>query len=111
MQTEEILLQHNRPVRIAGTVTLECVAGRVWLTRGGGAGDILLSPGDRHVLDWPDMALVEALGARAGGARLLLHIPPTPLQRLRGGGRFLLSFLHECMRALRNVWRRGPLAG
>ena len=111
MKTQEIGLHYNRPVRIAGTVTLECVAGCVWLTRTGGAGDVFLHPGDRYALEWPDMVLVEALQEKAGGARLALHTSPSALWHLRRAMRFLLSCLHECMRALRRCRRRNPLAG
>lgn len=111
METREIRLSHNRPLRIAGTLTFECVAGRVWLTRQGMPADVFLHPGDRHALDWPDSALVEALGE----ARIVLRIPSSPwrdsLRRFCRAARFLLSSPHEWMRALRGSRRRNPLAG
>lgn len=111
MRRQEITLQFNRPLRIAGTTTIECVAGRVWLTRSDMPGDIFLRPGECHVLTWPEMALVEALGAQRDTARIVLHAPPASRSYLRRILRFLLSCLHERMRALRGIGRRGPLAG
>lgn len=111
MRTQELKLQYNRPVRIAGTTTIECVAGRVWLTRTGGAGDLFLRPGERLTLEWPDMVLAEALGAASGGARLVLHRPVSLWRRALERARLVLSSMNERMRALRRVGRRGPLAG
>lgn len=116
---ETVALHHNRPLRIAGTTTIECLAGQVWLTVSNG-GDTFLHPGERYALAWPEMALVEALGR--GGARLALHAP-APCWRGAGGSpsrqnRLLpavLSSLHEfLMRKLRTVRRprrRDPVAG
>lgn len=111
MRTREITLHHNRPQRIAGTATLECLAGRVWLTRTDAAGDVFLHAGDRYAFDWPDMVLVEALGRPDATARLLLRRPLPLPRRLWGWAGLVLSSMHERMRALRRVGRRGPLAG
>lgn len=107
MQANELGLSHNRPLRIAGPVMLECMAGRVWLTHARLAGDVFLHPGDRYALDWPDSVLVEGLGP----ARVQLHVP-VPLWR-RALGRLLpvLSSVHERMRALRFSRRRNSLVG
>lgn len=111
MRIQEFLLHYNRPVRITGALVLECTHGCVWLTRTGGAGDIFLRPGDRYRLDWPDMVLVEALHEAGNGARLLLHETEPLWRRAIGSLGPVLSSLHERMRALRRVGRRGPLAG
>jgi hypothetical protein len=102
-----ITLQHNRPLRIAGTTRIECIAGRVWLTQTGMAGDVFLHAGDSYALDWPDMALVEALGE----ARIILHVAPVAWRRFFAAGAAVLSSLHERMRAVRLTRRRTPLAG
>jgi hypothetical protein len=102
-----LTLEHNRPVRIAGSTRIECVAGRVWLTQTGVAGDVFLWTGDSYTLDWPDMALVEALGE----ARIILHVAPAAWRRLITTGVAVLSSLHERMRTLRLMRRRTPLAG
>lgn len=107
MRTRVIALQHNRPLRIAGTTTIECIEGRVWLTATGMSCDVFLQAGDAYALDWPDMVLVEALGA----ACLKLHAPPSRFRHLRRAWRFLLSCPHEFMRALRGSRRRSPLGG
>jgi hypothetical protein len=107
MEKQTIALQHNRPLRIAGPTRIECRAGRLWLTQTGGAGDVFLRAGDSYRLDWPEMVLVEGLGP----AGIVLHAPPSRLRHLRRAGRFLLSCLHELMRALRRSrWQR-PVAG
>lgn len=84
MRATEIRLRHNRPQRIAGALRIECMAGRVWLTCSGQASDVFMHPGDSYVLDWSEMALVEALadtdGDKACGARIRLHVTP-PLWR------------------------------
>ncbi len=107
MENQAIALQHNRPLRIAGPTRIECRAGRVWLTQAHGAGDVFLRVGDSYRLDWGGMVLVEALGS----AHIVLQAPPSRLRHLRRAGRFLLSSLHELMRALRWARRRGSLAG
>jgi hypothetical protein len=91
MKTGEIELGHNRPLRVtcAGT-TVECVAGTIWITSSGMAGDLFLRAGERYRLP-SGIALVEALGA----ARIVLH----PSDRLRSRifsavGGFLLSYAH-----------------
>lgn len=115
MATREILLQHNRPVRIAGTLRIECVAGRVWLTVAEHAVDVFLRPGESYALEWPEMALVEALdrgrGGAAAGARIALHVRPSAWCRLIDRAAVVLSSLHERMRALRQPRRGDPLAG
>lgn len=107
MEKQTIALQHNRPLRIAGPTRIECRAGRLWLTQTGGAGDVFLRAGDSYHLDWPEMVLVEALGS----AHIVLQAPPSRLRHLRRAGRFLLSSLHELMRAMRGSRRHRPLAG
>lgn len=116
---ETVALHHNRPLRIAGTTTIECLAGQVWLTVSGG-GDTFLRPGERYALTWPEMALVEALGS--GGARIVLHAPAPFWRRVdRSPSRrnrllpAVLSSLHELLvrslRTVRRFRRRNPLAG
>ncbi|MDP1652223.1 MAG: DUF2917 domain-containing protein [Rhodocyclaceae bacterium] len=106
-----ITLQHNRPLRIAGTTRIECVAGRVWLTHTGMAGDVFLRAGDSYALDWPDMVLVEALGAAPSEAQIVLHAAPAIGWRIIAVGAAVLSSMHERMRAVRLTRRRTPLAG
>lgn len=101
-----ITLLHNRPLRIAGTVRIECVAGRIWLTQTGKAGDVFLRAGDSYALDWPDMALAEALGE----ARIVLYAAPSAWRRILAVGAAVLSSSHERMRAMRLGRRRDPLA-
>jgi hypothetical protein len=102
-----LTLEHNRPVRIPGPMRIECVAGRVWLTQTGGAGDVFLRAGDAYELAWPECALVEALGQ----ARITLHAAPTVGRRLFALVAGVLSSLHERMRTLRLMRRRTSLAG
>jgi len=102
-----IALQHNRPVRIAGAVRIECVAGVVWLTRTGGAGDVFLRAGEAYALGGHDVALAEALG----GARIRLLRAPARWRGVLAAAAGVLSSLHERMRTLRFDRRRTPLAG
>ena len=104
---KKLALEHNRPVWISGAVRIECVAGRVWLTRTNGSGDIFLRAGDAHALGWKERALVEALGQ----ARITLHAAPSTGQRLFALATGVLSSLNERMRTLRFDRRRTPLAG
>lgn len=94
----ELCLADNAPVRLsrARGVRVTCMAGRVWLTVAGEAGDIFLRPGQSHVIAADGLALLEALGdgrvrlerpVRLGTRfrlpALSLHfsrpLPPTPL--------------------------------
>jgi hypothetical protein len=102
-----LALEHNRPVWIGGATRIECVAGRVWLTRTNGSGDVFLGAGDAYALAWPEHALVEALGQ----ARITVHAEPLVGQRLIALVAGVLSSLHERMRTLRFERRRTPLAG
>lgn len=105
-----LTLQHNRPLRIAGALRIECVAGTVWLTRTGGAGDVFLRAGEAYALGRHDVALAEALG----GARIRLLRAPSRWCRVLAAATGVLSSWHERMRTLRVVrWtgRRTPLAG
>lgn len=95
MESEDIRLRYNRPLRVAGTTRIECVAGKVWLTVTGAAGDVFLHPGESFTVEWPDMALTEALGEEAGGAHVRLHPPRRWWRdRLSAAWRFLLSYAH-----------------
>lgn len=107
-----ISLQHNRPLRIAGGTRVECIAGQVWLTSTGQAGDVFLHAGERFTVDGHGLALIEALGT----ARVVLHPPALPLLRWMRAiaipkSWFLLSSLHERMRTVRFPRWRNPLAG
>lgn len=101
-----LALEHNRPVRIAGPVRIECVSGTIWLTRVDIAGDVFLHAGDSYALAWPESVLVEALGS----AHVVLRAEPSAWRRSLAPVTDMLSFLHERMRTLRNTWRRTPLA-
>lgn len=91
MKTPEISLQHNCPLCIpGGGITVECLAGTVWLTNSRAAGDVFLRPGDRHQLVG-GLTLVESLGT----ARIMLHPPTTLWRRIFSGiWGFLLSYAH-----------------
>jgi hypothetical protein len=102
-----LTLEHNRPVRIAGSVRIECVSGTIWLTNMEIAGDVFLHTGDHYELAWPESVLVEALGQ----ARIMLHAEPATGRRLIALVAGVLSSLHERMRTLRLMRRRTPLAG
>lgn len=102
-----LALEHNRPVWITGTTRIECVAGRVWLTRTNGSGDVFLRAGDAYALDGSDRVLAEALGQ----ARITLQTAPATGRRLFARVVGVLSSLYERMRTLRFEGRRTPLAG
>lgn len=102
-----LALEHNRPVWITGATRIECVAGRVWLTRTNGNGDIFLCTGDSFALARSECALAEALGQ----ARIVLHAEPAAGRRLFALVAGVLSLFHERMRTLRFDRRRTPLAG
>lgn len=111
-QAKAITLQHNRPLQIAGATRIECIAGQVWLTSAGQAGDVFLHAGGRFTVDGRGLALIEALGT----ARVVLQPPALPLLRWMRAIAipkrwFLLSSLNERMRAMRFPRRRTPLAG
>ena len=68
----ELCLAENTPIRLrsAKGVRVICTAGRLWLTVEGEAGDILLAPGDSHLIRGRGLALLEAIGSgRARFAR------------------------------------------
>jgi hypothetical protein len=102
-----ISLHHNCPVRLAGPLRIECVAGIVWLTHTGGAGDLFLRAGDRVTLARGEAALGEALG----GACVTLYPVPTVSARGVRALAAVLSWAHERMRTLHIPWRRTPVAG
>jgi len=102
-----LALEHNRPVWISGATRIECVAGRVWLTRTHGRSDVFLCAGDAYVLTRSEHALAEALGQ----ARIALHAEPSAGRRLIALVAGVLSSLHERMRTLRFDRRRTHLAG
>lgn len=91
METREIELQHNCPLRIERVgATIECTAGTIWVTSTAVAGDLFLHPGARHRLPG-GTTLVEALGT----ARIVLHPPATRWRRILSAvWRFLLSYAH-----------------
>lgn len=79
----QLSLQHgvfqlgaDRPLafRRAKGVRVECLAGRIWLTLEGRAGDIVLGPGESWRLDSHGLALVE--GLPQGVARLHAETEP-----------------------------------
>lgn len=102
-----ITLQHNRPLRIAGTTRIECIAGVVWLTQTGMAADVFLRAGGSYALDWPDMVLAEGIGE----AQVILHADPGVWRRILDGATGVLSLFHERLRTVRHTRRRTPLAG
>jgi len=107
-----ITLQHNRPLRIVRATRIECIAGRVWLTSAGQAGDVFLRAGERFTVDGRGLALIEALGT----ARVVLQPPALPLLRWMRAIAipkrwFLLSSPDGLLRAMRLPQRRTPLAG
>lgn len=110
MPDREIKLQYNQPLRIAGALTVECAAGTVWLTSSGEAGDVFLHAGERKTLSGGGLTLIEAIGA---GCIVRLHPPLSPWQRIIAVAkrRFLLSWLHEFMRAVRLFRRGNSVAG
>ena len=115
MTNRDLFLQHNRPLRIdaMGTAVLvKCLAGKVWLTSSGQAGDVFLQAGESFTLDGSGLTLIEGLG----DARVVLQPPALPLLRWMRAiaitkGWFLLSSLHERMRTVRFPRWRNPLAG
>jgi hypothetical protein len=94
-------------VWITGVTRIECIAGKVWLTRTNGSGDIFMCAGDAYALAGSEYALVEALGQ----ARITLQTAPATGRRLFARVAGVLSSLHERMRTLRFERRRTPLAG
>lgn len=72
LYNSELCLAHNAPIRLlsARGVRVICTAGLLWLTVEGEAGDILLAPGDSHLIRGRGLALLEAIGSgRARFAR------------------------------------------
>jgi len=75
--------------RSAGTVELQVLAGRVWVTQSGDEDDHFLAAGDTLALRRGALALIEA----ESGASLRLFapakaaLPSTPWWRRLGGGR------------------------
>ena len=102
-----IPLENNHPVWIAGALRMECVAGRVWLTRTGGAGDLFLRAGEVIILAPADRVLAEGLGT----ARIALHPQPAAWRHALAGMAGVLSSWHERVRTVRFTRRRTPLAG
>jgi hypothetical protein len=112
MTNRDLFLQHNRPLRIdaMGTAVLvKCLAGTVWLTSSGRAGDVFLKAGESFTLDGSGLTLIEGLG----DARVVLQPPVSRWMNAItvAKGWFLLSSLHERMRTVRFPRRRNPLAG
>lgn len=102
-----IQLENNRPVWIAGALRVECMVGRVWLTRTGGAGDIFLRAGESLEIAPADRMLAEGLGE----ARIVLHPESATWRRAFAGVAGVLSSWHERVRTVRFARRRTPLAG
>jgi hypothetical protein len=102
-----ITLHHNCPVRLVGPLRIECVAGIVWLTRTGGAGDIFLQAGESLLLRRGESALGEALR----GANVALYPAPTLWAWGTSALAAVLSWAHEHVRTLRISRRRTPVAG
>lgn len=93
MESEEIHLRYNQPLRVTGATRIQCTAGTLWLTRTGAGEDIFLLPGETFTLDWSGTAVVEALGETAGGAHITLTPPRCRSRRfLSAVWRFLLSY-------------------
>lgn len=65
LKQSELCLAHNVPIRLpaARGLRVTCTAGIVWLTVAGEAGDILLRPGDSHLVRGHGLALLEAIGS------------------------------------------------
>ena len=65
LKQSELCLAHNVPIRLpaARGLRVTCTAGVVWLTVAGEAGDILLLPGQSHVVRGRGLALLEAIGS------------------------------------------------
>lgn len=65
LYNSELCLTHHAPIRLlsARGVRIHCTAGVVWLTVAGEAGDILLRPGDSHLVRGRGLALLEAIGS------------------------------------------------
>ncbi|HRF12604.1 MAG: hypothetical protein AW09_001514 [Candidatus Accumulibacter phosphatis] len=101
LYNSELCLTHNAPIRLlsARGVRIHCTAGVVWLTVAGEAGDILLRPGESHLVSGHGLALLEAIGSgqvrfekaaqplpaflRAQVQRLLGRVPVWPLPARR----------------------------
>lgn len=115
MTSRELELQRNHPVRIeaaGGVVRVRCVAGTVWLTSATRAGDVVLRAGESRALRAQGLTLIEAIGS-AGTARVVLQPPLLGWMHAFSVAmkRFLLSWPHEYVRAVRFSRRRNPLAG
>lgn len=109
MRTREIALQHNQALPIRGAMTVECVAGTVWLTSADRAGDVFLHAGESFAAHGRGLMLIEALGA----ARVVLQPPLSRWTRTIAVAKrcFLLSSPHERMRTMRFPRWRNHLAG
>lgn len=81
LQQQVIQLADDRPLAFRGArgLDLECVAGWVWLTVEGQAGDFFLQAGERLTITSDGLAVVE--GLPRGAVRLLR---PAPWPVLRG---------------------------
>jgi len=92
----ELCLAENTPIRLrsAKGVRVICTAGRLWLTVEGEAGDILLAPGDSHLIRGRGLALLEAIGSgRARFARPVSRPARLAAGRLAALGRASRDFV------------------
>lgn len=91
----ELCLAHNQPLSLRDACGLRvvCMAGTIWLTVDGEAGDIFLRPGQSHRIASDGLALVESIGS----GRIRLERPP----RLAG--------LHRRLARLAGAWRPARL--
>lgn len=63
----ELLLAPDRPLRLEGARghVIHCVAGRIWITAEGLAGDVFLVPGEHWTISANGLVLAEALQVAA----------------------------------------------
>lgn len=66
----QLLLQENQPQILTGGAELRALAGVVWITETGAAGDVFLAAGQSHRLEGRGRVVVEAV---RGEARLELR--------------------------------------
>lgn len=66
----QLLLQENQPQILVGGTELRALAGVVWITETGAAGDVFLAAGQSHRLEGKGRVVVEAV---RGEARLELR--------------------------------------
>lgn len=74
----ELCLADNHPLSLhdARGLRIVCMAGTIWLTVDGEAGDVFLHPGESHCIVSNGLALIESIGS----GRIRLERP----QRLAG---------------------------